>query len=69
MSNVSGAWAPMVGCRAEGGFQALYRTPATNSPVVPVVCSGSGWPLTVTTWRLSFMPVTRTSMRSSDEST
>ena len=30
----------MVGWRAEGGSQALNRTPATYSPSVPVGCSG-----------------------------
>ncbi len=44
-----GACTPMVGCKAEGGFHARKRTPATSSPWVPVACNGIRRPLQVTT--------------------
>ena len=50
-------------------FQALKRTPATNSPGRPVERSGTRRPLQVTTWRLSFKPSTLTCRRSTEEST
>ena len=69
MSNVSGAWASMLGCSADGNFQALKRTPATNSPGRPVGVIGTTRPLHAIAWRWSFRRVAFTCRRSTDEST
>jgi hypothetical protein len=47
----------------------LITSPATNSPIVPVVQRHPPAPLHVTRWRVPVMPVILTCSRSTDEST
>ncbi len=69
MSKVSGASTGRVGCRPLRIFQALYLTPATASPTVPVEVIGIARPLQAITCRSGLKPSTRTCSRSTEGST
>src|SRR5690349_3757998 len=65
----NGTSVPRVGCNADGGFHALYRMPATYSPLTAVSFNGipMPWHVTMNLSVLKFL--TMTSNRSTDEST